>query len=412
MTRDGGAAMPESSARWRVLALLFTVRCSFAFQFQAVGALSPLFVNTFGVSLADIGLLIGLYLAPGIAFALPGGALAARFGDRAIVLAGLALMVAGGGVTVLGTSFEAQIAGRLIAGVGGVIINVLMSKIVADWFAGREIATAMAIYVNSWPVGIAVALAVLPFIAEAGGLPAALGATTILAALGLLLMGALYRAPPREAGGPPVAAWPVGAELAALGAAAAIWALFNAAVAMVFGFGPALLTERGMTLVAASGTTSLVFWLVAVTVPLGGIIADRLGRRDLLIVAGLLGFVAGLVAVRTDAAPLAGILLIGVLGGLPAGPMMSLAAAALRPETRAAGMGLFYTLFYVVALAAPWLAGRLATAAGTAAAAFDMGVAMLLACVPLLMMFRAIVARGDATRERHTGRPAAHRSAK
>jgi MFS family permease len=223
-------------------------------------------------------------------------------------------------------------------------------------------------------------------------------------------MAALYRAPPREAGGPPVAAWPVGPELAALGAAAAIWALFNAAIAMVFGFGPALLTERGMTLVAASGTTSLVFWLVAVSVPLGGFLADRLGRRDLLIVAGLVGFAAGLVAVRADAAPLAGIVLIGLMGGLPAGPIMSLAAAALRPETRATGMGLFYTLFYVVALAAPWLAGRLATAAGTAAAAFDMGVAMLLACVPLLMMFRAIVARGAAMPNPHSGTPAARRS--
>ena len=387
------ALMGGGAARWRVLALLFTVRTAFAFQFQAVGALSPLFVDTYGISLTEIGLLIGLYLAPGIAFAMPGGALAAQFGDRAIVLAGLGLMVAGGALTVVGTSFEIQIAGRLIAGAGGVIINVLMSKIVADWFAGREIATAMAIFVNSWPVGIALALALLPLIAQAGGLGAALGATTGFAGLGLLLMATLHRAPSNAAGAGPATGWPVGAELAALFAAGGIWALFNAALGMVFSFGPALLAERGMTLVAASFTTSVVLWFVAIAVPLGGIVADRWGRRDLVLLVGLIGFAAGMVAVRAGAAPLAGLVLIGFGAGLPAGPIMSLAAASLRPETRAAGMGLFYTIFYAVAVAAPWVAGRLATAAGSAVATFDAGIAMLGVCVALLWVYRTILSR-------------------
>ena len=81
--------------RWRVLVLLFLVRMTMPIQFQAVGALSPLFQSTFGVDIAAIGLLIGLYFAPGVALALPGGALGARFGDKQTVLAGLALMAPG-----------------------------------------------------------------------------------------------------------------------------------------------------------------------------------------------------------------------------------------------------------------------------------------------------------------------------
>jgi hypothetical protein len=41
-----------------------------AFQFQSVAAVAPLPGQTFGVGLADIGMLIGLYFAPGIALAL------------------------------------------------------------------------------------------------------------------------------------------------------------------------------------------------------------------------------------------------------------------------------------------------------------------------------------------------------
>lgn len=148
--------------RWSILAVLFLVRTSFAIQFQAVAALSPVMMNEFGIGLAEIGVLIGLYLAPGIVVAYPGGSIGRRYGDTRAVAGGLVLMIGGGTLMALGDSWEAQVAGRLVAGTGGVVLNVLMSKMVQDWFAGREIATAMGIFVNSWPIGIAAALVILP----------------------------------------------------------------------------------------------------------------------------------------------------------------------------------------------------------------------------------------------------------
>jgi hypothetical protein len=47
---------------------------------------------------------------------------------------------------------------RLISGMGAVLINVLMTKMVADWFAGREIVPAIRILVASWPLGLALGL--------------------------------------------------------------------------------------------------------------------------------------------------------------------------------------------------------------------------------------------------------------
>jgi fucose permease len=82
--------------RWRILALLFVVRTKMAFQFQAVGALSPAFQQSFGVSIVDIGLLIGLFFAPGIVISVPGGVLGGQFGAKNIVLIGLAFLTVGG----------------------------------------------------------------------------------------------------------------------------------------------------------------------------------------------------------------------------------------------------------------------------------------------------------------------------
>ena len=69
------------ATRWRVLVLLFLVRVTMPFQFLVVGALSPLYQEAFSVTIADIGLLIGLFFTPGLFLAVLGGALGRRFGD-------------------------------------------------------------------------------------------------------------------------------------------------------------------------------------------------------------------------------------------------------------------------------------------------------------------------------------------
>ena len=46
--------------RWSILGVLFLARLTMSFQFQSVAVLSPLLDDSYGVSIADIGLLIGL----------------------------------------------------------------------------------------------------------------------------------------------------------------------------------------------------------------------------------------------------------------------------------------------------------------------------------------------------------------
>jgi predicted MFS family arabinose efflux permease len=100
--------------RWTILAVLFAVRATMAFQFQSIAAVAPLLSSEFGVGLADIGVLIGLYFAPGVVLALPGGAIGQRFGDKTTVLGALLLMFAGSLVMAFVSSWSLQIAGRLV----------------------------------------------------------------------------------------------------------------------------------------------------------------------------------------------------------------------------------------------------------------------------------------------------------
>lgn len=382
-------------SRWAVLALLFAVRTTMAVQFQSIAAMSPIIMQEFGFALADIGLLIGLYLAPGVVIALPGGEIGRRFGDKQVVLFGLLLMIAGGAMIALLPEWHWQVAGRLISGTGGVLLNVLMSKMVTDWFAGKEIATAMGIFVSSWPIGIVFALFVLPGVAVSWGLTVSHLLILCMLFAGTVLLAALYRSPPAQAVGPALGTWPAGAALWAVIVAGGIWGLYNAALGMIFGFGTAMLAEKGWTAAAAGHVTSLAWWLIAVSAPAGGFIGDRTGRHTLVMIGGFVVLALLLiVAARTEYA-IAAFVALG-MGGLSAGPVMSLPARVLEPRTRAIGMGLFFSVFYLAGVVAPVVAGWIATDVGTSRATFDFGAAMLVLCCAANWLFSRLSERVKA----------------
>jgi MFS family permease len=323
------------SNRWGILALLFAVRTGMGLQYEAVAALSPLFMSGFSLNIADIGLLIGLYHAPGTVLAFPGGAIGARLGDKRVVLIGLALMISGELMMALAPAWSMQIAGRFLAGSGGILLNVVMTKMVADWFAGKEIATAMAIFGNSAIFGIALALVTLPFIAGAGGRILVSCAVTAYLVVALFALAYLYRTP-LHAGSvaPGQSHWPDRRALWAVLAAGLIYGLYNASLITIFGFGPLMLTERG--------------WTIA-----GGFLADRTGRSSTILLGGLIGFAGALALSSRVDAVMPAFILLGIIGGLPCGPIMSLPARVLAPETRSVGIGIFFTVYYFMNLSGP-----------------------------------------------------------
>jgi MFS family permease len=378
--------------RWGILAVLFAVRLTIAFQFQSVAAVAPLLGHDFGVGLAEIGLLIGLYFTPGVVLSLPGGAIGQRFGDKRTVLGALALMLAGSLAMALTDSWSWQIAGRLVAGAGGVLLNVQLTKMVADWFAGKEIATAMAIFVSSWPAGIALSLLTLPLIGTTHGVSAVHLAVAALMALAVVL-AAGYKPPPTAATAATSSVRLDFQTAMAVTVAGLMWGLYNVGFATIFSFGPTVLAERGWSIASAGSVTSIVLWVSLFGVPFGGFVADRTQRPQTIVVAGCVIFAGLMLALSHGNAVIAPVIALGLITGPPAGPMMSLPARVLQPATRAIGMGLFYTLYYAAMMLGPIAGGACAKWIGSAAAAFDFGAVVLVACPLLLWAFNRIADR-------------------
>jgi hypothetical protein len=64
--------------RWVVLSIVVVARIAMAFQFQSTAAVGPFLVADLGLTYAELGTLVGLYLLPGAVLAMPGGFLGAR----------------------------------------------------------------------------------------------------------------------------------------------------------------------------------------------------------------------------------------------------------------------------------------------------------------------------------------------
>src|SRR5258708_11387743 len=110
---------------WLALALIFVTRTSMGVQSPSLASVGPLIVADLGLSYAQVGTLLGLYLLPGVALALPGGLLGQRLGGRRALVGSLAVMVVGGLVTAWSDRFAGAAAGRVLDGRRALPLDIL-----------------------------------------------------------------------------------------------------------------------------------------------------------------------------------------------------------------------------------------------------------------------------------------------
>lgn len=385
-----------AARRWLILALLCLVRTAIAFQFQSVAALAPDLVARLDIDYARLGTLIGLYMLPGIVVAVPGGLLGQRFGDKRVVLCGLALMVGGGALTGLAATYWLASAGRLIGGAGGVLVNVLLTKMVTDWFAGREIGTAMSLLVASWPLGMGAALVADPWLASAYAPQLALHATALTAGVLLVTVALAYRSPPGAGAvgsvGPMLRLGLSRREFGLVTLAGLVWGLFNLGYNLLVAFAPAMLIAEGTSSTAAGLATSLATWATIVFVPVGGVVLDR-GRSATSLMGVSFAVLAAAMLLAPVAAPLTMIAAVGLVGGLPAGAIMTLPAEVLRASSRGPGMGVFFAWYYLVMAVVPPFAGATRDITGFAGAPVACGGVVEVLALLALILFRMRQAR-------------------
>lgn len=193
------------SRPWLILCAMVLAQAA-----TSVVSVAPLFLiphlhATEGMSLGFAGLLAGLPTLGGVFTLVAWGAATDRWGERRVLLIGLAATVATVVLTVLASAFVGNGAlgvALFLSGAASTCANSASGRLITGWFAPQRRGLAMGIRQTSLPFGTALGALVVPALAFASGIPLALafgGAITALAfVVCFVLVGDPVR-PPRAA---------------------------------------------------------------------------------------------------------------------------------------------------------------------------------------------------------------------
>lgn len=345
-----------------------------------------------GLENTQAGALATANLIGYLALSVIGGALASRFGPRAVITVGLAVAGISMLLTGMARGFYDAAAWRFVTGVGSGMSNVPVMGLIASWFSARR---------RGFATGIGVAGSSVALIALGPSVPWMLdrfggdgwrgcwmlfgGGTIILAVMSMLLLrnrpGDLGLAQYGEAA-PSQAASPARASALEWGKvyrAPMVWLLgfvyvafgFSYIIYMTFFF-KHLTTQGGYSNEAAGALFMTVGWFSIFCGLIWGTISDYIGRKRALVLVYLVQAAAFMLFGLWNAP--AGYTISAILFGLTAWSIPAIMAAAcgdlLGPRLAPAALG-FITLFFGIGQAAgPSVAGFLADTSGSFSSSF------------------------------------------
>jgi MFS family permease len=353
--------------------------------FDALYPVTPLLQARLGFSDAQIGLLDTAYNVAALLTLVGGGLLIDRLGTAPATLLFSAVGAAGAAlVLALPAAFPARAAaamaaGRFVLGIGSELFIVAATTVVSRWFRGKEISFALAVQLfvgrlGTWLADLSPDLAEGLFRDWRPPLLVAAGFGALWLAL-----AAVYAAMERAAAGRVAVGGAAPADRLALAGLLrhprSYWWVVGVCVAFYSTIFP-FRTFANLYLVEAHGVApdeagALKSILPAVSMfgmPIFGLVADRFGRRGLLMVAGSALLVPPfLLLSRTGAPPWLSMAMLGVAFALVPAVLWP-AVTWLVPDARLGSAYALMTFCQQVGWAGTsWAIGALNDAAGASA---------------------------------------------
>ena len=350
--------------------------------------LLPLLAQTFGLSLAQVGLIRSAHRTAMAAFQIPAGLVAERFGERNLLALGT--LVAGCAFVALGyvSGFWAILAALLLAGAGSAVQHPLCSTIISRAFPQDGRRAALGTYNFSGDVGKFAFGGVVSLLLVAGvpwQVPViGFGTAAILTAGAVLLLVADARthaaSAPASTGG-----WGI-RDRRGFAVLCLIEVLDSSTRSAFLTFIAFLLIAKGLPEHWAVLSVPLVLVGGMAGKLACGLLAERLGIARMIVLTEL-ATGGGILAALTLPG-VAAFLLLPLLGVVLQGTSSVLYATIgeyVEPERLPRAFGFFYTIGSVCGIAAPLGYGLLGNRYGVEASIAVMGVLILLT-LPLSLM--------------------------
>jgi hypothetical protein len=270
-----------------------------------------------------------------------------------------------------------------------VAMIVLQNKIIADGFSGRHFMFAISVSVAAYPIGVGLAQLVLPPLALAYGWQTAFLSDSVPMAVALALFLGSFRPSPHAAPMPRRFAMPSARECLLLAIGGLIWTAYTAGYSGYTGYVPSLMAARGEGLALTAVVLTIATWGNVPATMAGAGLAARFGAFRVFLL-GTAALVVGMAGAALLDWPVVCALIVGIIGSFHPGVIMAVGTLSARPENRAVGMGLFYSMYYAGGTVAPAFCGWAADMTGGPEGALLAAAAISALAIPLYMLHRRL----------------------
>jgi MFS family permease len=373
--------------RWLILAAGTLASTSLAAVQIGIGAIAPELRAQYGLSIGEIGVVLGATTAGMTVTLLPWGIVSDRIGERLAIVVGLVGAAVSLGVAARANGFTALVFALVATGALGASVNSASGRAVMHWFAPDERGLALGIRQAAIPLGGFAGALALPAIVSARGVHAAFAALAVNSIVWAVLAGLVLRERHVEE--------EIAEELVSPLRDLRMWILCSAS-GLVLAGQLAIMAFVVLFLHDARGLSTAHAALVLAAVQVGGAVvrvvvgrlSDREGRRIPLFIrlSGALAIAiaaAGLL-VKAPLLVLVPVLVVaGVLGMSWNGLSFAAAAEAAGARRSGAAIGFQQTVLGVGGIAIP-IAFAALVAGGSWRAAFLASAACSLAGAVLL----------------------------
>ncbi|MEX0674418.1 MAG: MFS transporter, partial [Gaiellaceae bacterium] len=192
------AAVARSRYRWAILAAGFSAQAAFAAVGLGLPVIAPAIRDELGLSLGQVGIVLGAGWVGTILTLLPWGFAVDRVGERWTLGAGMALSAGALAGAAFVSSLLPLVLLLAVSGAAGSSVQSGSGRAIMNWFDRDERGLALGIRQTAVPVGGIIGALVLPVTVAAGGLRAAFlllaGMSALGAVVGTLLLRERVRA--------------------------------------------------------------------------------------------------------------------------------------------------------------------------------------------------------------------------
>jgi len=191
--RAGKLGEVNSRSSWLIFFVGSFAYLSAVLQRTSLGIAGVSAAERFGGSAAVLSSLAVVQLIVYAAAQIPVGVMVDRFGPRALMVSGTALMVVGQLTLAFAPGISIAVIGRILVGAGDAAIFISMIRLISSWFSGRSVPLLSQWMGNIGQLGQVLSAIPLAWLLRVSGWTAAFASAASVAVLALVLLLAFVR---------------------------------------------------------------------------------------------------------------------------------------------------------------------------------------------------------------------------